>query len=143
MTTPAVNPNVNDIADQAKYAYATATKLLATMQYRLAELAGTGQLDPDESMRLQQNLLHIWEDLYSGTVCAVRDWNTDDSTWNEADNTFSNGRQIMTQVWIEPEETMERHWEHNEFLLGDGAVNEHPRETICYIAGRVNPNSTE
>src|SRR4051812_28759726 len=41
---PAVNPIVDDIADQAKYRYATGTKLLAAMQYRLAELAGTGRL---------------------------------------------------------------------------------------------------
>jgi hypothetical protein len=75
---PPINPNVDDIADRAKHGYATGTKLLAETQYRLAELAGTGRLDPDESTSLQRNLVSIWEALYSGTVCAVRDWDTDD-----------------------------------------------------------------
>jgi hypothetical protein len=43
---PAVNPNVDDIADRAKHWYANATQVLAATQYRLAELAGTGRLDP-------------------------------------------------------------------------------------------------
>jgi hypothetical protein len=34
--------------------YALGTRLLAAAQYRLAQLAGTGRLEPDESMRLQQ-----------------------------------------------------------------------------------------
>src|SRR6476660_2383732 len=58
---PAVNPNVDDIADRAKHWYAKATQVLAATQYRLAELAGTGRLDPDESMSLQENLFYIWE----------------------------------------------------------------------------------
>ena len=62
---PAVNPIVDDIADQAKYRYATGTKLLAAMQYGLAELAGTGRLDPDESMSLQHELVSVREALYS------------------------------------------------------------------------------
>jgi len=45
---PAVNPNVHDIADRAKHGYAIGTRLLAAVQYRLAQLAGTGRLDPDE-----------------------------------------------------------------------------------------------
>jgi hypothetical protein len=71
--TPPVNPNVHNIADRAKHGYAIGTQLLAATQYRLAELAGTGHLDPDESMKLQHNLFHIWEALYASTVCAVRD----------------------------------------------------------------------
>jgi nitrite reductase/ring-hydroxylating ferredoxin subunit len=132
--TPAVNPNVHEMADRAKHGYATGTKLLAEAQYRLAELAGTGRLDPDESMSLQHNLVSIWEALYFGTVYAVRDRDTDESAWDEADNSYSDGRQVMIQIRIEPWETLECTWEHNRFLLGDGAVNEHPRGTICYIS---------
>lgn len=110
------------------------TQLLAATQYRLGELAGTGRLDPDESMQLQENLFHIWEALYAGTLCAVRDEDTVDSNWDEADNTYSDGRQVMVQVRIEPEETSELNWQHNRFMLGDGAVNEHPRGTICCIS---------
>jgi hypothetical protein len=32
---PAVNPNVDDVADRAKHGYATGTKLLAETHYRL------------------------------------------------------------------------------------------------------------
>jgi hypothetical protein len=134
---PAVNPDVHDIADRAKHRYATGTKLLAAMQYRLAELAGTGRLDADESMSLQHNLVSIWEALYSGTVCAVRDWDTDDCTWDEADNTYSDGREVMVQIRIEPWEDSVVDWEHNQFMLGDGAVNEHRRGTICHISPRT------
>jgi hypothetical protein len=129
-TPPPLNPDVENIADRAKHEYATATQMLAATQYRLAELAGTGRLDPDESMTLQENLFHIWEALYAGTVGAVRDWDTPD----EADNTYSDGRQVMIQTRIEPFEESEFCWEHNPFTLGDGAVNVHPRGTICYIA---------
>jgi len=131
---PAANPNVDDIADRAKHGYANATQVLAATQYRLAELAGTGRLDPDESMSLQTNLFHIWEALYAGTLGAVRDWDTDDCTWDEVDNTYSHGRQVRIQIRIEPEETSDSNWQHNRFLLGDGAVNEHPLGTICYIS---------
>lgn len=98
-----------------------------------------GQLDPDESMRLQHNLAGIWEDLYFGTLRAVRDQNTDDCTWDEADNTYSDGRQVMIQLRIEPEQYSDFSWEHNRFTLGDGAINEYPLGTISYIAP-VNPD---
>jgi hypothetical protein len=137
--TPAVNPNVDDIADRAKYGYATGTKLLAEMQYRLAELAGTGRLDPDESMSLQDELVRLWEALYFGTLCAVRDENTPDCTWDEADNTYSDGRTVKFQARIEPWQESDYSWEHNRFLLGDGAVNEHPRGTICHISPPTPP----
>jgi hypothetical protein len=132
--TPAVNPNVNDIADQAKHAYATGTQALAALQYRLGELAGTGRIDPDESMSLQVGVVSVWESLYYGTLCAVRDEDTDEATWDEDGNTYSDGRTVMTQIRIEPLETSELNWEYNRFMCGDGAVNEHSRGTICYIA---------
>jgi hypothetical protein len=131
---PAVNPNVDDIADRAKHGYALGTRLLAAAQYRLAQLAGTGRLEPDESLRLQQVLADIWLALYSGTTCAVRDEDTDDDTWDEADNTYSDGRTVMTQTRIEPWEVSVVDWEHNQFLWGEGAVNEHPHGTICHIS---------
>lgn len=43
---PAVNPNMHDVADRAKYEYATGTQVLAALHYRLAELAGTGGSTP-------------------------------------------------------------------------------------------------
>jgi hypothetical protein len=85
-------------------------------------------------MRLQDDLVDIWQDLYAGTLCAVRDRDTEDSTWDEADNTYSDGRQVMILIRIEPWETSECDGTHNRYTLGDGAVNEHPLGTICYIS---------
>ena len=58
-TPPPVNPDVHEIADQAKYAYATMTKLLADMGHRLAELAGTGKLDTEAVWELHHMLHRI------------------------------------------------------------------------------------
>jgi hypothetical protein len=96
----------------------------------------------DESMSLQHNLVSIWEALYFGTVCAVRDWDTDDCTWDVADNTYSDGREVMVQIRIEPEDSADFSWKRNGVLLGDGAVNEHPLGTICDIAP-VNPHDEQ
>ena len=140
--TPAVNPNVHDIADRAKHAYALGTQLVAQTHYRLAELAGLGLLDPDESMSLQLNLTEIWGHLHFGTVGAVRDEGDDGDeeedyhapTGIAADNTYSDGRTVMIQNRIETLETSEHSWEHNRFLLDDGAIIYHQRGTICCIS---------
>jgi hypothetical protein len=139
---PAVNPDVSDIADRAKHAYAAGTQLLAAMQYRLAELAGLGLLAPDESMSLQENLVEIWGHLYCGTVWAVRDEEDDGDeeedyhapTGVAADNTYHDGRTVMVQTRIEPVETSESTWEHNGFLFDDGAIIYHRLGTICWIS---------
>jgi hypothetical protein len=133
---PPINPDINHIADRAKHGYALGTRLLAAVQYRLATLAGTGRLDPGESMRLQHVLYDIWFALYSGTTSAVREEDTNDDTWDEADNIYSDGRTVMTQIRIESWEESDYSWEHNRFLLGDGPVDEHPRGTICHISPR-------
>ena len=126
----------SDIADRAKHGYAVGTRLLAAVQYRLAALAGTGRLDPEESMRLQLVLDDVWSALYSGTVRAVREEDTDDDTWGEADNIYSDGRTVMTQIRIEPREESDFKWKHNPYTLEEGAVREHPRGTICHISPR-------
>jgi hypothetical protein len=133
VTRPPTNPDVDDIADRAKHAYAVGTRLLAKISFRLAELAGTGALDPDESMRLQNVLLAIGEALYCGTLCAVRDGRTPDHTWDEAGNTYSDGRQVITRIAIEPE-SVDTLWPHNRFLLETLATDEFPLSAICHIA---------
>jgi hypothetical protein len=95
----------------------------------VAELAGTGRLDPDESRRLQHNLVSFWEALCLGTVCAVRDEGTDDSTWDEGDHAYSDGRPVMIQIRIEPCETSVCNWKHNRFTLGDGVTAKPPVPT--------------
>jgi hypothetical protein len=139
---PPINPDVDDIADRAKHGYARATLILATMQYRLAELASLGLLDPDESISLQDNLIEIWGHLCCGTVWAVRDEEDDGDeeedyhapTGVAADNTYSDGRPVMVQTRIEHLETSEWNWEHNGFLLDDGAIIYHRRGTTCSIS---------
>ena len=130
---PPVNPDVDAIADEAKHGYATGTKLLAEMHYRLAELAGSGHLDPDESMNLQESLIAIWEQLYYGTVFAVRDIYNGEWTYDEADNTYSDGRLVMTQVPSDPERP-DFNWEHEQFVGWDGAAVIHPRGMTSRIS---------
>lgn len=124
------------VADRAKYAYARGTKMIADMQYRLGELAGTGRLDPEESKALQRNLVRIWEALYSGTTYAVREsvgyhdeFLAAGGDPADLDNHYSDGREVLTQDRIEPPQNTYRYP-----VVGDGAVNEHPRGTISYIA---------
>jgi hypothetical protein len=136
---PAVNRNIHAIADKAKHQYAVVTKEIAETQYRIAELAGTHRLDEDEAFRLQHSLFQIWEQMYFGTLCALRDVDTPDWTWDEADNTYSDGRQVVHKIRVESPEDSDCSWEHNQFLLGDGAVAEHPRGTVTYIAP-LNPD---
>ena len=100
--TPTVNPDPIKIADAAKHAYAVGQKEIADLAYRLAELAGTGQLNPNEAMRLQEGLGTVLDTLYAGTLCAVRDWETEDSTGDDDDNAYSDGRRVLAQIQIEP-----------------------------------------
>jgi hypothetical protein len=134
MVPPPLNPDIHDFADVAKRTYYEITQEIAALQYRLAELAGTGRVSRSDSVHLQYQLVRMWEALYFATVCTVRDSDTPDWTWNEDDNTYSDGRRILHQVRIEAREESVSSWEHNRFLFGAGAVNEYPRGTISYIA---------
>jgi len=135
---PAVNPDVDDIADRVKYGYAKVTQGLADVQHRLAELAGTGKLDPDESMSLQCKLVDLWQDLYSGTLCVVRDWDTDDRTWDWSDNTYSDGAEVVSpgpgDNRTDAQRADQAAWPYNEFCLGDGAVEDMPYGNDSVIA---------
>jgi hypothetical protein len=111
------------IADAAKCAYARGTKMIADMQYRLAELAGTGRLGPEESMALQWSLVRIWEQLYSGTTYAVResvDYHDEFLAAGghpaDLDNHYSDGREVLTQDRIEPPQSA---YPYSPFTLGD------------------------
>lgn len=69
-----INPDPADLTDRMKHGFFVCSRELAELQYRLAELAGEGELNPNDN------------------------------------------------------------WKHNQFLLGEGAVNEYPRGTISSIA---------
>ena len=128
---PPINPDVDDIADWAKWGYATGTRLISAAQHRLAELAGTGRLDPDEAIFFQQVFDGTHEALYYGTVSAVRD---EEAGYIEDDNTYSDGRQVSTKIRTEPMEESVNRWPHKDFLYADGAVLEFPRGISSYIS---------
>lgn len=115
-----VPADVHRLADHAKYVYAVGTRDIAALQYRLSELAGTGRLDPGAHKWLQWNhCLPIWETLYSGTLCAVRDERTWDGGWDWSGNTYSDGRQVMAQARVKDWLELERRWPYREGMCGD------------------------
>jgi hypothetical protein len=130
-----ITDDVHLIADHAKYVYAVGSRDIAALQYRLAELAGTGRIDLEHHWHLQWgHCLPMWETLYHGTTCAVRDDRIWDSTWDWSDNTYSDGRQVMAQVRVKNWQELARNWPYNEFLCGDGPIQEHRRGSLCQIA---------
>jgi len=135
---PPRNPklDVDDVTDMVKYLFATLSRAIAELQYQLAELTGTGRLDTEANEHLQWNwCFRYWEFLYNNTTAAVRNEETsDDWDWDTHDNTYSTGQQVMSRVQVEPLETDEDHWQYNEHLCGDGAVQEYPRGAIHHIS---------
>ena len=135
---------VHRLADHAKYVYAVGTRDIAALQYQLAELAGTGRIDHKEQNDLQwRHCLPMWETLYHGTTCAVRDDRTWDGAWDWSDNTYSDGRQVMAQVRVNNWQKLDCNWPYNEFLCGDGPIQEHPRGSLCQIAPVIDPEDAK
>lgn len=121
-TAPPVNRDVDEIPDEAKWAHAKCLVLLAKVQRRLAELAGTGRLDQDHSMAMQEDLTKIWGTLYGGPV------DCDDY----ASYTYSDGYPVMRQ-WATVGNS--KPWEHDRYLFYYG-----PAVSVCPINGiDVNP----
>ena len=128
--------DVDAVTDLLKYVYATVSRAIAELQYQLAELTGTGRLDPEANEYLQWDwCFRSYEFLCNNTVGAVRNEHTsDDWDWVSLDNTYSTGHQVMSRVQIDPDETAERFWQYNEYLCGDGPIEEYPRGAIFHIA---------
>ena len=131
---------VHRLADHAKYVYAIGTRDIAAMQYKLAELAGTGRLDHEVQNGLQwDHCLPMWETLYDGTTCAVRDDRTWDGGWDWSNNTYSDGRQVMAQARVKNWSQLVRNWPYNEFLCGDGPIREYPRGSVAQVYPVIDP----
>lgn len=129
--------DVDDVADLVKYVYARMAKAIAELQFQLAELAGTGKLDPQANMDLLQFgwCVRTWEFLYYNTTERVRrGHDTSDWDWDRFDNTYSNGLQVMSRIDVEPYETAVDRWEFNEHLCGDGPIQEYPRSGVYHIS---------
>lgn len=126
--------SVDDLTDLVKYVYAGMSRRIAELQYALAELAGTGRLDPEANQELQFGwCLPAWEFLYHNSTATVRRvHDTDDCDWCQHDNTYSTGAPVMTLVRVEPAETND-HWPFNEHLADEGSIVEYPRNAIYHI----------
>ena len=128
--------NVDDVTDLVKYVYAGLSKAIAELQFQLAELAGTGKLDLQANKDLLQFgwCLRTWEFLYCNTTARVRrEHDTNDWDWDRFDNTYSNGVQVMSRVDVEPCEIADDLGDFNEYLCGDGPIQEYPRIGIYHI----------
>lgn len=137
-TAPA---EVHLIADHAKHVYAIGSRDIADLQYKLQRLAYAGRIDIEAHNELQWELAHDGEELYLSTISLLHDEETWDGDWNGWDNTYSDGRQVMTRVLI-----TDWHELVHEVLLnptievaGDGPINEHQEGVVCHIAPPVNP----
>lgn len=123
---------MESVEDRAKWCYAQSSELLALMHYRLAELAGTGGLDPNESMLLQEGLNAVWGEVYCGTLAsAVED--ATDSREGAPGNTYSDGTYVTHKLPVPLDCDDDEPWVHDEFLLEDGAVLEFPIGVVAVI----------
>lgn len=128
-------------ADHAKYVYAVGARDIAALQYRVGWLAHTGRMDAQASMGLQRDHCEaMWEDLFAGTTCAVRDWRTPDRWWDLYDNTYSDGRQVMVQVRLKNWEELERQLPYRSTICGTSPTREHPWGSVCHINPGLNPS---
>jgi hypothetical protein len=135
-----INPDILGMVDTIKYTYYAAGEQLAEMQYKLAELTGLALLDPDANDGLQDTLVKLWEIVNHGTLSNVRDEDgADDIYFEEFDNTYSDGREILTKIQVESEMDSEGAVEFNHFILGDGATNDFPRGVIYHISPVIPP----
>ena len=66
-----------------------------------------------------------------------------DGMWDWSDNTYSDGRQVMMQVRVKDWENLSRDYPFNALVCGDGAINEHPRASICQIAPVIDPHAAD
>lgn len=129
--TPAVNPNVHDIADKIKHEHVRVT----------------GLLHADEALNLQDELFLIWENVCAATLFAVvpddADWEGDWDTLAEGWNTYSDGRTVVTRIRIEPpphtDPNSARNQQDNTYLhlcdTGD--------EGVIYCVAQPNPADDE
>jgi hypothetical protein len=132
-----VDPDVHLIADHAKHVYAIGARDLVALQYRVAELAGTGKLDTETHENFQWgHCLDLGENLYYDTVDLV--CGRTGSGWDE--HTYSDGRAVTTEIrptnWLE----LEQKWPYNDGMCGDGPISEYPWFSVSYVAPVLDPH---
>ena len=134
-----VTPEVHRIADHAKYVYAVGGRDAVALQQKLVLLADTGKIDIEAHNKLQHHACYqIGEEVYSSTTSSLHDQNIWDGGWDWDDNTYSDGRQVMTQVRIKGWLELEREWKltlrnKDIVIYGDGPINDFPLGSVCDI----------
>ncbi len=126
--------DVHRLADHAKYVYAVGSRDIAALQYQLAWLAGRGHLNHEENRAPAVGPLPAdVGDALPRHHLRRRDDRTWDGMWDWSDNTYSDGRQVMAQVRVKNWYELVCNWPYNEFLCGNGPIQEHPRGSVCQI----------
>lgn len=137
---PPVNPNINEIADRAKYEFAIGAQVIAKLQLQNAELYGVMyRLDPDEYEELQRLCVNAWAALYRGAAHKIRHNDVDGDMWGgEVDDTYSDGRPVRT-----PEEVAEvRCVSHYDVLRGGVvAARSHAASITGLLSDDVDPRA--
>ena len=69
-TTSPPNTDLNGLIDHIKWLYFAQSQALAWLHYRLAELAGTGKLDPEANRELQYQLSEMSQVIWCETTAS-------------------------------------------------------------------------
>ena len=75
-----LNTDLNGLIDHLKWMYFAQSQPLAWLHYRLAELAGTGKLDPEANRELQHELAEISQAIWREPTASWSAMNTSPRT---------------------------------------------------------------
>ena len=132
-TTSPPNTDLNGLIDHLKWLYFAQSQPLARLHYRLAELAGTGRLDPKANWELQHELVEmsqaIWDETHSFLERA-------EYVPEDQEGIYCDGAEIIHKFPATQEERDEERaaWPFSHLLRnGDGATNDYPRRTRFWL----------
>ena len=123
-----LNTDLNGLIDQIKWLYFAQSQSLAWLHYRLAELAGTGKLDPEANRELQYQLSEMSQAIWSGTHSFLE---RGEYVPEDEEGIYCDGTQIIHKFPATDEE--ERAWPFYPLCNGDGAVNDYRRCTRFWL----------
>ncbi|MCX5044643.1 hypothetical protein OG921_15850 [Aldersonia sp. NBC_00410] len=141
----ALTPELHRIADHAKHVYAVGARDISDLQYMLERLAYTGCIDIEAHNELQHTVCYdLGEAIYTATTSNLHDDELWDGGWDGDDDTYSDGRQVMSKVFV-PDwgELFEPVLRRDEIkVYGDGVISAFPEGMVCQIAP-PNPQEDE
>ena len=126
------NTDLSGVIDQIKWLYFAQSRPLAWLHYRLAELAGTGKLDPEANRELQYQLSEMSHVIWCETTGFLE---THDYVPEDEDGAYCDGTRIIHKFPATQEERDEERaaWPFSHLLNGDGATNDYPRRTRYWL----------